>query len=187
MRTNFGAKPYLYPMPVLIIASYNENGTANAMNAAWGCIADTNQIAIYVSASHKTMENILNKKAFTVSPATEKTVKEADFFGVVSGNKIDDKVTQAGLHHFKSERVNAPVIQEFPLTLECQFISYNHESELLVGEIVNVSCEEDILTEGKVDVSKLCPISFDPINHTYLKIGSLVGNAFNDGLSLKKE
>lgn len=187
MRTNFGAKPYLYPMPVLIISTYNQNGTANAMNAAWGCIADTNQISIYVSASHKTMENIFSRKAFTVSPATEKTVKEADFFGVVSGNKLDDKVAQAGLHYFKSERVDAPIIQELPLTLECQLISYDHETELLVGEIINVSCCEEILTEGKVDVAKLGPISFDPINHTYLKIGSFAGNAFSDGLSLKKE
>lgn len=185
MRKNFGAKPFLYPMPVLIIASYDEQGTPNAMNAAWGCIADMNRIGIYVAGNHKTMANILARKAFTVSMADAAHVVEADYVGMVSGNDVPDKLQKAGLHTTKSSFVDAPLIDELPLALECRLVSFDEESELLIGEIVNVCADEAVLTDGKIDPSKLNPITYDPVNHHYLTLGSKVGNAFSDGKKLK--
>ncbi|MBE6949219.1 MAG: flavin reductase family protein [Ruminococcaceae bacterium] len=185
MRKNFGAKPYLYPMPVLIIGSYDENNTPNAMNAAWGCIADMNRIGIYITNNHKTTANILARKAFTVSIADAAHVTEADYVGIVSANDIPDKLTKAGLHTTKSEFVDAPLINEFPMALECKLISFDEDSELLVGEIVNVCADESILTDGKIDPQKLNPITYDPVNHDYLTLGVKVGNAFEDGKKLK--
>ena len=186
MRKNFGSKPYIYPMPVLIIASYDENGTPNAMNAAWGCIADMDRIGIYVAGDHKTMANILARKAFTVSMADDDHVTEADFVGIVSGNKVPDKFVQAGLHAVKSDFVDAPIIDELPMALECELISFDEESELMVGKIVNISADEKILGEnGKIDPMKLRPITYDPVNNAYHVIGEKVGNAFADGAQLK--
>ena len=186
MRKNFGAQPFLYPMPVLIIASYDENGVPNAMNAAWGCIADMNRVAIYVAGAHKTMANILARGAFTVSMADADHVVEADYVGIVSGNDVPDKLERAGLHTTKSEFVDAPVIDELPMALECQLVSFDEESELLIGEIVNVCADERILNaDGRIDPEKLNPITYDPVNHAYLTLGSKVGNAFSDGAKLK--
>lgn len=186
MRKNFGAKPFMYPLPVLIVAAYDEKGIPNAMNAAWGTIADFNQVAIYLAKEHKTTENILKTKAFTVSMADDKHVREADYLGIVSGNQVPDKLAKAGLHTEKSELVNAPVIEELPLTMECKFISYDEETELLIGEIVNVSADEDVLDgEGKIDLKKFKPIAYDSANHAYYTLGEKVGNAFSDGNQLK--
>lgn len=148
MRKNFGAKPYTYPQPVLIIASYDENGTADAMNAAH--------------------------------------VTECDYVGIVSANDVPDKLSRAGFHTTKSEFVDAPLIDELPMALECRLISYDEESCRMVGEIVNISADERILGEnGKIDPAKLQPITFDPVNNAYLKLGEKVGNAFKDGVKLK--
>lgn len=186
MRKNFGAKPFMYPLPVLIIASYDKDGIPNAMNAAWGGIADYKQIALYLSAEHKTMKNILSKKAFTVSIADAAHVVEADYVGIVSGNNVPDKLDKAGLHTTKSEFVDAPLIDEFPMALECKFVSFDEESELLIGEIVNVCVDEDALSEnGSIDPMKLNPITYDPANHAYYTLGEKVGNAFSDGKKLK--
>ncbi len=186
MRKNFGAKPYTYPQPVLIIASYGEDGTADAMNAAWGGISDDTQISMCLSAGHKTVENILKRKAFTVSMADAAHVAECDYVGVVSANDVPDKLAKAGFHTTKSDFVDAPLIDELPMALECRLISYDPESCRMVGEIVNVSADESILDEkGKIDPAKLQPITFDPVNNAYLKIGEKVGNAFRDGLKLK--
>ena len=186
MRKHFGAKPFLYPQPVLIIASYDADGTPDAMNAAWGCISDSNQLAMYLSAVHKTVKNILARKAFTVSMADEAHVVACDYVGIVSGNQIPDKVARAGFHTTKSELVDAPIIDELPMTLECRLVSYDEESECMIGEIVNVSAEESILGEnGNIDPSRLHPIAFDPVNSAYLAMGAKVGNAFQDGAKLK--
>ena len=186
MRKNFGAKPFLYPMPVLIIATYGEDGTPDAMNAAWGSIADMNRIAIYLSAEHKTTKNILARKAFTVSMADASHVVEADYVGIVSANTVPDKLVKAGLHTVKSEYVDAPLIEEFPMALECKLVSFDEESELAIGEIVNVCADESILDEkGNIDPAKLNPITYDPVNHAYLTLGEKVGNAFSDGKKLK--
>ena len=186
MRKNFGAKPYTYPQPVLIIASYDENGTPDAMNAAWGGISDDTQISMCLSAGHKTVKNILKRKAFTVSMADAAHVAACDYVGIVSGNDVPDKLEKAGFHTTRSEFVDAPLIEELPMTLECRLVSYDEESCRMVGEIVNVSAEESVLDEnGKIDPGKLQPITFDPVNNAYLKLGEKVGNAFRDGLALK--
>ena len=186
MRKNFGAKAMCYPMPVYIIGTYNADGTPNAMNAAWGGISEEKEISICVDSEHKTAENILARKAFTVSMATAKYVAACDYVGVVSGNKEPDKFQKAGFHATKSEFVDAPLIDELPMAVECKMISYDSESCRLVGEIVNVSADESVLNEdGKVDPAKLQPITYDPMNHHYLVLGEKVGHAFKDGLALK--
>ena len=186
MRKNFGAKPYTYPQPVFIIATYGEDGTPDAMNAAWGGISEANEISMCLSAGHKTVKNILARKAFTVSMADAAHVVECDYVGVVSANDVPDKLAKAGFHTTKSEFVDAPLIDELAMALECRLISYDPDSCRLVGEIVNVSIDESVLTsDDKVDTAKLAPIVFDPINNAYYKLGEKVGNAFLDGLELK--
>ena len=187
MRKNFGAKPLLYPQPVFIIATYGEDGVPNAMNAAWGGLTEENEITICISENHKTTANILARGAFTVSMADAAHVAECDYVGVVSGNKVPNKMEIAGFTTFKSELVDAPIIAELPMALECRLKSYDAETCRLVGEIVNVSADESVLGEnGKVDPAKLRPITYDPMNHKYLVLGEVVGNAFSDGLKLKK-
>ena len=187
MRKNFGAKPLCYPQPVFILAAYDENGVPNAMNAAWGGISEDQEISICVSADHKTTLNILYKKAFTVSMATADQMAACDYVGIVSGNKVPDKFAKAGWHAVKSEFVDAPLIEERPMAMECELISYDPETCRLVGRIVNVSADESVLNKrGKVDPEKLRPITFDPMNNTYLVLGEEVGNAFRDGLQISK-
>lgn len=186
MRKNFGAKACLYPQPVFIIGTYDENGRPNAMNAAWGGISEEKEISICVSAEHKTTKNLLKTKAFTVSMADAVHVTECDYFGLVSGNDTEDKVEKAGFHAVRAEFVDAPVFEELPMAVECRLISYDEETCRLVGEIVNVSVEERVLSEdGKVDVKKLQPITYDSMNHSYLVLGECVGKAFSDGRKLK--
>ena len=186
MRKNFGAKPMCYPMPVYIIAAYGADGTPNAMNAAWGGISEDTEISICISADHKTTENILSRKAFTVSMATVKYMAACDYVGIVSGNKVPDKFARAGFHATKSQFVDAPLIDELPMAVECELISYDPETCRLVGRIVNVSADESVLGDnGKVDPAKLQPIAYDPMNHKYLALGDVVGSAFHDGLALK--
>ena len=186
MRKNFGAKAMCYPMPVFIIGTYNADGTPNAMNAAWGGISEETEITICVDASHKTAENLLARKAFTVSMATAGMTAACDYVGIVSGNKEPEKFARAGFHATKSEFVDAPLIDELPMALECEVISYDEDTCRLVGRIVNVCADESVLGEnGKVDVSKLQPITYDPMNHHYLVLGAKVGQAFHDGMALK--
>lgn len=184
MRKNFGAKPYLYPQPVMIIGTYDENGKANAMNAAWGGIVGMNEIIIDLS-SHKTTDNILKTKAFTVSVADVKNLVACDYVGIVSANKEPDKMEKAGFTTVKSEFVNAPVINQLPLTLECELKQVIDNSKF-IGEIKNVSIDESVLGEdGELDLNKFIPITYDPIHHGYYRLGEKAGNAFKDGASLK--
>lgn len=185
MKINFGTQTFMYPMPVLIIASYGSDGTPDAMNAAWGGIHDTNQIGICLSPEHKTVKNILDRKAFSVSMADAAHVAACDYVGIVSGNKEPAKVQKAGFTVTKSEIVDAPVINELPMALECKLVSYDENSGYMVADIVNVCADESVLTDGKIDPSKLNPITYDPVNHTYIKLGEIVGHAFQDGKSLK--
>ncbi len=182
-RINFGAKPYMYPMPVLIIGTYDENGIPNAMNAAWGMISDYQEITISLGA-HKTTENLEVTKAFTVSFASEGTVIPCDYVGIASAGKVLNKFEMAGFHATKSAFVNAPLIDELPMALECKVKSY--EDDILVGEIVNVNADESILTNGQIDPKKLKPIAYDPVNHTYMGLGEVVGHAFKDGMLRSK-
>lgn len=186
MRKNFGVKPAVYPLPVFIIATYDENGVPNAMNAAWGGISEADEITLCVDAGHKTAKNIQLRKAFTVSMADVDHMAACDYVGVVSGNKVSDKFARAGFHAVKSEFVDAPIIEELKMAVECELVSYDTESCRLVGRIKNVSADESVLNEkGKVDPQKLRPITFDTMNNAYLALGEKVGNAFSDGLKLK--
>ena len=184
MRKNFGAKPVIYPQPVLIIGTYDAAGVPDAMNAAWGGISEETEISICLSPEHKTVENILARKAFTVSMATADQVAACDYVGIVSGNDVPDKVARAGFHAVKSELVDAPFFEELPMAVECRLISYDSESCRMVGEIVNVCADESILTDGMIDPAKLRPITYDGMNHTYHVLGEAVGRAFHDGAAL---
>ena len=185
MRKNFGAKSWVYPMPVLIVAAYDKDGVANAMNAAWGGIYDTNQIMVCLADDHKTTENIKASGAFTVSFATATTVAACDYVGIVSANDVPDKFDRAGFHATKSELVNAPLIDELPMALECRLVKFN-EDGICIGEIVNVSADESVLDDsGKVDAKKLDPIIYDSVTHAYWDFGKKVGQAFSDGKSIK--
>jgi len=181
-KVDFGAKPMLFPMPVLIIGTYDKDGVPDAMNAAWGMITDFGEISISLS-EHKTTENLAQTGAFTVSFATEDTVTACDYVGVESANKVPDKFEKAGFHAVKSSRVNAPLIEELPVALECKVKSF--EDGILVGEIVNVTAEESVVTDGKIDIKKLKPISYNPADNTYVALGDVVGKAFSDGLAFK--
>ena len=185
MRKNFGPKPICYPQPVFILAAYDGNGVPNAMNAAWGGISEDKEISFCISAGHKTTRDILECKAFTVSMADAAHVVECDYVGVVSGNDVPDKLAKCGFHTTKSEFVDAPLIDELAMALECKLVSYDPETCRLVGEIVNVCADESVLTDGKIDPAKLRPITFDPMNNAYLVLGEKVGNAFKDGLKLR--
>ena len=162
------------------------DGTPDAMNAAWGGISDDTQISMCLSPGHKTVKNILARKAFTVSMADAAHVVACDYVGVESGNKVKNKFEKAGFHAVKSEFVDAPLIEELPMAVECKLVSYDEASCRMVGEIINVSADESILNEkGIIDPAKFDPIVFDPVNNAYLKIGEKVGSAFKDGMVLK--
>lgn len=185
MKQNLGNKPLIYPQPVLVVATYNEDESANAMTAAWGGVCDYSKISIIIDKNHKTTQNLLSKKAFTVSIADVEHIKQADYLGIVSGKSVKDKISKAGLTYKKSSTVNAPVINVFPLTLECNLISYDEKTERVIGEVIGTLAEESILTEGKIDLSKFHPITYDPMNHHYISLGEKVGNAFSDGKQLQ--
>ncbi len=175
----------LYPMPVLIIGTYDENGIPNAMNAAWGGISEETEISICVSEDHKTTANVLKSGAFTVSVADADNVIAADYVGIVSGNSVPDKIAKAGWTAAKSPHVNAPLFEQLPFVLECRLKSYDEKTCRLVGEIVNVSVDDRILTDGKPDLQKFRPITYDPVHHRYLALGDTVGKAFSDGAALR--
>ena len=183
MRKNIKTTEGIFPMPVLMVATYNEDGTVNVMNAAWGTMFERDQVILNLTESHKTVKNIKERKAFTVSIADSKHVKEADYFGVVSGNNTKNKFENSGLTATKSEHVDAPIINEFPLCLECEFIEYNDCGVL--GKVVNTTADESVMNGDNVDITKVSAIAFDPYTHGYYKVEQRVGNAFKDGLELK--
>lgn len=189
MRKNLGANTYSYPCPVLMIGTYDENGEPDVMNAAWGglCLSVPPKIAVNIAAARKTFKNIMINKEFTISPATEDTFEIADYFGIESGNNAD-KITKAGVHVSKAENINAPLIEEFPMTLECKVddIHIFGERTRVQGLIVNVSADESILgDDGLPDHKKLHPISFDPVHGMYIALGDFVGPAFTSGKKYK--
>lgn len=185
MRKNFGAQSWLFPTPVLIIGTYDENGTPDAMTAGWGGIYDYNQVMVSIAHDHKTAQNIKKTGAFTISFATAGTVVPCDFVGMVSANDLSDKFDKAGFHATKSEYVNAPVIDELPMSVECKLIKFN-EDGVCIGQIVNISADASILDgNGRVDVKKLDPIVCDSMTLTYWSIGDKVGRAFSDGKKMQ--
>lgn len=184
MRKDFGSKPWMYPLPVLIIGAYDENGKANAMNAAWSGIYEANQVVLCLSEGHKTTKNIRETGAFTVNIADAAHMLAADYVGLVSGNTAADKMERAGFHTVKSGFVNAPIIEELPMALECKLVKFNEDGNI-VGEIVNVSADERVLgADGLIDAAKVDAITFDPVHNAYLRLGEKVGSAFRDGAEL---
>lgn len=170
---------------MLIIGSYDEKGTPDAMNAAWGGLYDSDKVVLCLSAGHKTTANIKARKAFTISFADAAHVAECDYVGMESANKVPDKLSKAGFHVTKSAHVDAPLIDELPVALECELIKVNEDGNI-IGRIVNISVDESVMdAEGKVDAAKLRAISYDPCANTYVEMGKVVGKAFSDGAKLK--
>ena len=185
MRKDFGVNPWFYPLPVLIIGTYDESGKPDAMNAAWGGLYDANLVELCLSAGHKTTKNITLKKAFTVSFADAENVAACDYVGIVSGNNTPDKIERSGLTVEKSAHVDAPLFTQLPLTLECKYVRTTEEGNI-IGEIVNISADERILgADGKIDMSKFRPIAYEPVHNGYHVLGEQVGTAFSDGMKLK--
>lgn len=179
--------PYLAPMPVLMIATYNDDGSVDVMNMAWGGICDTDKVALNIGARHKTSKNIAARKAFTISVADEAHMREADYFGIASGNTVADKFERSGLTATKSSRVDAPVIEEFPLTLECEVVEDDEavSGHRVVGKIVGVLADDSVLdADGKPDIAKLRPLTFDTFHNGYYALGEKVGQAWCDGKGL---
>lgn len=183
MRKTIQTTEAIFPMPVLMIATYNDDGTINVMNAAWGTMLERNQVILSLTETHKTVKNIKARKAFTVSVADSKHVVEADYFGIVSGNDTKDKFEKSKLTASKAENVDAPIINEFPICLECEFIEYGDCG--VIGRVINVTADESVMNGDHVDVSLVNAIAFDPYTHGYYKVTERVGNAFKDGYQLK--
>lgn len=183
MRTKIKTTEAIFPMPVLMVATYNEDGSIDVMNAAWGTMVNRDTIALNLTETHKTVKNIKNKKAFTVSIADAEHMIEADYFGIVSGNSVPDKFTKSGLTATKSENVDAPVINEFPLCMECEFIEFQDGQYGLgvIGKVINTTADEKVIKDGAVDIYKVGAIAFDPYTQGYYKVTERVGNAFSDG------
>lgn len=190
MKKDLGVQPALFPMPVLMIATYDENGKVDVMNMAWGGICAENMVSLNISAGHKTSLNIKKTGAFTLSVADAAHIEAADFFGIASGNKMEDKFERSGLTAVKSEKVNAPIVQEFPLTLECRVVEDKEEvyGHHVIGEILGVLADEKVLDEkGKVDPVKLGALVFDQFQNGYYTIGEKVGQAWHTGADLMKK
>lgn len=188
MRKKLNITEGIYPMPVLMVATYNEDGSVNVMNAAWGTMQSRDHVALKLTETHKTVQNIKARGAFTVSIADAAHVVEADYFGVVSGNKVPGKFENSGLTASKAETVDAPVINEFPLCLECQFIEYQDGKYGcgVIGKVVNVTADEKVMPNDQLDMALVNAIAFDPYTHGYYKVTERVGEAFKDGLQLRK-
>lgn len=189
MKKNLGVLPAVFPMPVLIVASYDKDGTVQAMNAAWGMTCESDKIALFLDADHATTKAINQSKAFTVSIADKAHMDVADYFGIATGNKMPDKFAKSGYHAEKSQKVNAPIIQEFPVTLECELaeITNTENVHAVVGKIVNVLADEKVLSEnGKVDPLKLNALIFDQFQNGYYVATEKAGQAWNAGREIMK-
>ncbi|MBQ3663266.1 MAG: flavin reductase family protein [Clostridia bacterium] len=189
MRKDLGKVPAVFPMPVLMVAAYDANGTVQVMNAAWGMICDMDKIALFIDEDHATTKAIRQTKAFTVSIADRDHMDVADFYGIATGNKMPDKFERSGYHAEKSAHVNAPVITEFPVAMECELAEIVETENLhaVVGAIVSVSAEESVLSEnGKVDPVKLNALIFDQFQSGYYVATEKVGRAWNAGKEIMK-
>ena len=190
MKKSFGAQPYLFPMPTYMIGTYNEDDTVDVMMMAWGGICDMKMVALNLEADHKTVANLRARGAFTLAIPGTDTLRESDFFGIATSNKMADKFVRSGLHAVKSEKVDAPIIEEYPLTLECRVVEFQDQPYGLrvLGEIVDVLADESVLDEkGKIDAGKLHAFAFDQMRHDYYAMGEVVGKAWNAGADLMKK
>ena len=190
MTKDFGAKPYLYPMPTYMIGTYNEDDTVDVMMMAWGGICAEDMVALNLETEHKTVANLESRKAFTLAVPGIDTIKESDFFGIASSNKMDDKFERSGLHAVKSDKVDAPIIEEYPLTLECEVVEMQNQPYGLrvLGKILNVRADEKVLDEkGKIDAGKLNAFAFDQMRNGYYAMGEQVGTAWKSGVEYMKK
>ena len=190
MKKELGVQPYLFPMPTYMIGTYNEDDSVDVMMMAWGGICDMKMVALNLEADHKTVENLRQRNAFTLAVPGTETIKESDFLGIATSNKMADKFERSGLHAVKSDKVDAPIIEEYPLTLECKVVEFQDQPYGLrvLGEIVNVLADESVLDEkGKIDAGKLHAFAFDQMRHDYYAIGDIVGKAWNAGAPLMKK
>ena len=187
MRKKLDIIAGIFPMPVLMVTTYNDDGSVNVMNAAWGTMQARNTVALQLTESHKTVKNIKARGAFTISIADASHVVEADYFGVESGNRVSNKFEKSGLTASKSPNIDAPIINEFPLCLECKFIEYQNNTYGVgvIGKVVNVTADEKVMIDDKIDMSLVNAIAFDPYTHGYYRVSERVGEAFKDGLQLK--
>lgn len=187
MKQQIKATSPIFPMPVLLISTFNEDGTVNVMNAAWGTMLSLDMVALNLSETHRTVENIKARKGFVVHIADAKHVVEADWFGVVSGKNDPEKFAKSGMTFVKSELVDAPIINELPIAIECQFVEYQNDANGIgvIGKVMRTSAEESCIKDGNVDVDAVEAISFDPYTRGYYKVSGRVGEAFKDGLKLK--
>ena len=185
---SFKSNAWLLPQPVLIIGTYDKDGRPNAMNAAWGVQWDMHEIIISLG-SHQTTDNLAVNPEFTVTFATADTLVAADYVGIASGRNTPDKMQKTGWTIEKAPNVNAPLFKDFPMTLECRVKQKLDESETgfyLIAEIVNILCDEQYLSDdGKPDVESMDLITYDPIHHTYIRLGTTEGKAFSDGKQIK--
>lgn len=188
MRKQLPLTEGIFPMPVLMVATYNPDGSVDVMNAAWGTMQERGVVALNLTETHKTVQNIKARGAFTVSIADAAHVVEADYFGVVSAKNEPRKFENSGLTAERSDLIDAPVINEFPLCLECEFIEYQADEYGIgvIGKVLRVTADEGVMDGDKVDMSRVNAIAFDPYTHGYYRVSERVGEAFRDGLKLKK-
>ena len=190
MKKELGVHPFLYPMPTYMIGTYNEDGTVDEMMMAWGGICAENMVALNLEADHKTVANLRARNAFTLAVPGVDTLRESDFFGIASSNKLADKFERSGLHAVKSTRVDAPIVEEYPLTLECKVVEFQDQPYGLrvLGEIVNVLADEAVLDEkGRIDAGKLHAFAFDQMRNGYYAMGEQVGQAWHSGAEYMKK
>ena len=187
MRKKLDITEGIFPKPALMVTTYNDDGSVNVMNAAWGTMQARNTVALQLTESHKTVKNIKARGAFTISIADASHVVEADYFGVESGNRVSNKFEKSGLTASKSPNIDAPIINEFSLCLECKFIEYQNNTYGVgvIGKVVNVTADEKVMIDDKIDMSLVNAIAFDPYTHGYYRVSERVGEAFKDGLQLK--
>ena len=187
MKKQIKTTEAIFPMPVLLISTFNEDGSVDVMNAAWGTMLDRDMVALNLTETHKTVQNIKARKGFVIHIADAKHVVEADYFGVVSGSKEPEKFRKSGLTYTKSDLVDAPIVNEFPIAMECEFVEYQNDDTGLgvIGKVLKTSVEEAVMKDGKVDIDALEAIAFNPYTLGYYKVGGRVGDAFKDGSKLK--
>lgn len=187
MKKQIKTTEAIFPMPVLLISTFNEDGSVDVMNAAWGTMLEREYVALNLTETHKTVKNIKARGGFVVHIADAKHVAEADYLGIASGNDTPDKFAKTGLTFEKSKLVDAPIINEFPVAIECEFVEYQNDKTGIgvIGKVLRTSVEENCFKDGKVDIDLLDAISFDPYTLGYYRVSGRVGNAFKDGLKLK--
>ena len=186
----FGVKPWLFPMPTYMIGTYNEDDSVDLMMMAWGGICAENMVALNLEEDHKTVANLKARGAFTLAIPGQDTLMESDYLGLVSANDVPDKFARTGLHAAKSERVDAPVVAEYPVTLECRVLEMQEQPYGLrvLGEIVNVLADEKVLDEkGRVDAGALHAFTFDQMQNGYYAVGEKIGMAWNAGAPIVKK